>query len=105
MIFLIVTPATFLFALYGQLQLAWPLIISTGMLWLVIRLKWQLRRYAWFWVAIAAVGIFHIALIMFVPWPATWMPAVFMTGISTLDFLLILWIIVAVERTVGETAQ
>jgi len=105
MIFAIGAPATFLFALYGRLQLVWPLMISIGMLLIVIWLKWDLRRYARFWVTISAAGIFQIVLVLFLPWPGAWMPAVAMTGISTLDFLLVLWIIVSVERVMGKTLQ
>lgn len=104
-IFAIVAPATFLFAIYGQLQIVWPLIISVGVLWMVLWLKWDLRRYAWFWVTLAIIGIFHIALVLFVPWPATWVPAVLMTGILTPDFLLVLWVVVFLERVTAKTAQ
>jgi uncharacterized membrane protein YjgN (DUF898 family) len=80
-------------------------MITIGMLWLVIRLKWALRAHAWFWIAIAAVGISHIALVLFIPWPAAWMPVVLMTGISTIDFLFILWVIAVVERLMEKPVQ
>lgn len=103
LIFIIGAPAIFLFALYGRLELAWPLMISIGMMSIVIWLKWALRRRVWFWIAMAAIGIFHIALIIFVPWPATWVPALLMTIISTVDSFLILWVIVVIERAMGQS--
>lgn len=102
-IFMVIAPATFLLALYGRLELGWPLIISFGMLGLVIWLKWALRRHAWFWGTMAAIAILHLALIIFIPWPATWVPALLMTVISTVDFFLILWVLVIVERRAGQS--
>ena len=104
-IFIVIAPATFLFALNGRLELAWPLIISIGMMGLVIKLKWALRRHVWFWVAMAAIAIFHLALIIFIPWPATWVPSLLMTVFSTVDFFLILWVVVVVERIVGQSRR
>ena len=97
--------ATFFLGLYGRLQLAWPLMISVGVLWLVVWLRWDLRRSVWFWITIAALGIAHLALILLVPWSASWRPAAVMAGISTLDFLFVLWVIVFVERAMRKRAQ
>ena len=105
MILVIGAPATFLLALYGRLELAWPLMMSIGVLWFVIWLKWDLRRSAWFWITIAAVGSIHLAIILLVPWSSSWRPAAMMAGLGALDFLLILWLILFVEKVMGKTSQ
>jgi hypothetical protein len=67
------------------------------MIALVIWTKWALRYYVWFWATIAAISTFHLFVILCVPWPETWIPAVLMKLIITADFIFILWIVVAVE--------
>jgi len=105
LIFIFGAPTIFLFAVLGKLDLVWPSIVSLGMISIAVWVKWTLRRYAWFWITIAVIAIFHLSLIVFVPWPAAWVPAVLMTVISTADFLLILWVLVAIERIVRHPSR
>ncbi len=98
LIFVIGAPTTFLFAVYGRLELVWPLMVTIGMLGLVLRFKWKLRRHAWFWITRAVIAALHVPLILFVPWTTKWIPALAMTVIATADFSLILWILLIVEK-------
>jgi len=100
-IFIIGTPTVFLFAIYGRLELAMPLMIIIGMHGLVIFFKWKLRRRAWFWIAMTVSAALHVPLILFVPWTTRWIPALAITGGATADFFLILWILLVVERLMG----
>jgi len=106
-IFIVGAPTTFLFALYGRLELALPLMIIIGVLGLVILFKWKLRRHAWFWIAMVVIAALHVPLILFVPWTTRWVPALAITVIASADFCLILWILLVVERLMGgpKTAE
>jgi hypothetical protein len=94
--------ATFLFALYGRLELALPLMNVIGVLGLMILFKWKLRRYVWFWITMAVVAALHVPLIFFVPWATKWVPAVAIAGIDSADFCLILWVLILVEKFAGK---
>jgi hypothetical protein len=101
-IFMIGAPTTFLFALYGRLDLALPLMIITGVLGLVILFKWKLRRHAWFWITMVVIAALHVPLILFVPWTTSWVPALAITVIASADFCMILWILAVVGNLMGK---
>jgi hypothetical protein len=102
-IFIIGAPTTFLFALYGRLDLALPLMVIIGVLGLVILFKWKLRRHAWFWIAMLVIAALHVPLILFVPWTTRWVPALAITVIASADFCLILWIISIIGKVVERS--
>jgi MFS superfamily sulfate permease-like transporter len=101
-IFIICAPTVFLFGVYGRLELAMPLIIIIGVHGLVVLFKWKLRRQAWFWIAMTVSAALHIPLILFVPWRTRWVPGPALAGIATVDFCLILWILLVVGKFMGR---
>ncbi len=101
LIFVVGAPTTFLFALYGRLEMVWPLAITIGMIAIVIRFKWKLRRQTWFWVTMAVIAVPHVLWVLFVPWTTKWIPVFVYVGIATVDFALILWILLVVEKFMG----
>jgi hypothetical protein len=100
-IFIVGAPTTFLFALYGRLEMVWPLAITIGMIGIVIRFKWKLRRHTWFWITIAVIAALHVLWVLFVPWTTKWIPVFVYIGTATADFVLILWILLVVEKFMG----
>ena len=101
-IFIVGAPAVFLFAVYGRLELAMPLMIIIGMHGLVILFKWKLRRHAWFWIAMMVSAALHVPVILFAPWTARWVTALAITVGATADFFLILWVLLVVGKFMGE---
>ena len=101
-IVLIGAPMVFLFAFYGGLELAMPLTITIYALGFVVYLKWKLRQYAWFWITMTVIAALHVPLILFVPWTTKWVPGWAVAGFATVDFVLILWILLVVEKFMGE---
>ena len=93
LIIVIGAPATFLFALYGRLELALPLMNIIGVLGLMIFFKWKLRKHAWFWATMAVIAALHVALVLFVPWETRWVPALAIAVIDSVDFCAMVWII------------
>jgi hypothetical protein len=102
LIFLVGAPTAFLFALYGRLEMVWPLATTIGMIGIVIRFKWRLRAQAWFWVTMAVIAGLHVLWVLFVPWTTKWIPVFVYIGIATADFVLILWILLIVEKFMGN---
>ncbi|HEY7354589.1 MAG TPA: hypothetical protein VH596_17605 [Terriglobales bacterium] len=101
-ILIVGAPTVFLFAVYGRLELAMPLMIIVGMHGLVILFKWKLRRQVWFWIAMTVSAALHVRLILFIPWTTRWVPAVVITVGATADFFLILWILLVIGKFMGE---
>jgi hypothetical protein len=101
-IFIVGAPTTFLFALYGRLAMVWHLAITIDMIGLVIRFKWKLRRRTWFWVTMAVIAVLHVLWVLFVSWTTKWIPGFVYIGIATADFVLILWILLVVEKFMGN---
>ena len=99
---LIGTPTLFLYLVYGgRLERVWPFMITIGVLAIVIRFKWKLRRQTWFWVTMAVIAVLHVLWVLFVPWTTKWIPVFVYIGIATADFVLILWILLVVEKFMG----
>lgn len=65
--------------------------------------SWDRRRRRWFWVAIAAIAAVHAGLIIWVPWPAGWIPFAIMLPIVIADVTVILVILALVERRYDGT--
>lgn len=64
--------------------------IVLGMVMLAIKLRWNSRRHAWFWVTIALILALHFPLLFFVRWPETHIPTIaFSLPFGIADFLLI----------------
>jgi len=96
------TPTLFLYLVYGgRLERVWPFMITIGMIGIVIRFKWKLRRQTWFWVTMAVIAVLHVLWVLFVPWTTKWIPVFVYIGIATVDFVLILWILLVVEKFMG----
>jgi len=88
---------TWLFDHLGRFDLARPSLFSTGIIAFTVGMKWKLRRYAWFWIIITIIVILHVALIVYVPWTTSWVPAAVSAGICTIDYLVMLTILDAIE--------
>lgn len=102
LIILIGTPTFFLYLVYGgRIELVWPSMLTVIVLGVVIRFKWKLRKQAWFWVTMAVIAVLHFLWVLFVPWTTKWIPVFVYTGLATVDFVLILWILLVVERLIG----
>lgn len=81
----------------GRLDLALPILASVATIALVIMLKRQLVKHAWFWGLILLFSALHVALIWFVPWPSRWVFPLISAGIASADFCVLLVIISLVE--------
>jgi hypothetical protein len=91
-----------LFEHFGKLDLVLPILNSIGVLGFMLAFKRKLWRHAWFWVTMAVIAVLHVPLILFVPWGTKWVPALVIAVIDSLDFCLILWVLTAVGKFMGE---
>jgi hypothetical protein len=82
-----------LFIYFGRLDLARPSIMSAVMVALVIVMRWKLRRFLWFWIAMTLLAALHIPMILFVPWTSKWIPAIVTAPFAIADLYAVLWIL------------
>jgi hypothetical protein len=81
----------FFFSIYlGKAEMGFTACVALGMVILAIKLRWNLRRHAWFWVTIALILALQIPFLFIVRWAKTNIPTiVFSLPLGIADFLLI----------------
>ena len=85
------TPVFVFFAFLDKADMGLSTCIVLGMVMLAIRLRWQLRKYIWFWATIILILVFHVPLLLFVRWPQGKLPTLAYTlPIGVADFFVIL---------------
>ena len=83
-------PVFFVFVFLGKSELGFNLILVLGLIMIAVRLRWKLRRYAWFWGTIAFVLLLHIPFLFLVHWPQSKVPTIaYSLPLGLVDFLLI----------------
>jgi len=93
-----VAPLYIFFAYIGKQEMGRAACVCLGMVLLAIRIRWELRGQIWFWGVIVFLLILHVPLILFVPWPSRWIPAIGILPIGVLDCLIFLGAIWLVEK-------
>ena len=83
-------PLFFLFVYLGKAEMGFTACLVLGMFMVAVRLRWKLRRYAWFWATVVFVLLLHIPVLFLVHWPETHVPTiVYSLPLGIADFLLI----------------
>lgn len=83
-------PLFFLFVYLGKAEMGFTACLVLGMFMIAVRLRWKLRRYAWFWGTIAFILLLHIPFLFLVHWPQSNVPTiVYSLPLGIVDFLLI----------------
>ena len=94
----ILLPIYLLFYVLGREQMGLTAFIAIGIVLLAIRIRWDLRRYIWFWITIALVFAVHLPLIFLVRWPQSWVPAVVIIPVALIDCFAILGVFRLIEK-------
>lgn len=94
----ICVPIFWLFDQIGSFNMALPALNCFGMFGFLIYLKRDISHKPWFWVTITIAAILHAALIWYIPWTASWVPALAIAFISSLDICILLWILAVVSK-------
>src|SRR5580704_2684303 len=79
---LMLLPVFFVFAFLGKAELGFNVMLVSGLVMIAVRLRWRLRKYAWFWATIVLVFLVH--------WPESRVPTIaYSLPLGVADFLLI----------------
>lgn len=87
---------------FGRLNVALPLLVCMAAFGFVIYIRWDLKRRLWFWTTVAVIAGLQALLLWNMPWTSKWVPAAAYAGMSSLDFLGMLWVLAALERVFGS---
>ncbi len=83
-------PVLFLFIYLGKAEVGFTACIVLAMFMIAVRLRWKLRRYAWFWATIVFVLLLHVPFLFLVRWPQSNVPTIaYSLPLGVVDFLLI----------------
>jgi hypothetical protein len=89
----------YLFMIYlGKEELGYTACVVLGALLVAVRVRWDLRRHAWFWATIALVFALHVPLLFVVRWPQAMFHWVVVLPIAVADCLMTVGIIGLVEK-------
>jgi hypothetical protein len=96
-------PVFFVFVFLGKAELGFNVMLVLGLVMIAVRLRWKLRRYAWFWATIVFVLLLHIPFLFLVHWPQSRVPTIaYSLPLGIVDFLLISGSISLAQRVFGN---
>ena len=77
--------------------------ISTAVILYAARACWNLRAYAWFWVALTLMIALHLLLVLLVPWTSKSYPGLILFPIGVVDYFLVYGALKLVEKVAKRT--
>ena len=85
----ILAPVLLLFMYLGKADMGLAVCIVLGMILLAIKIRWDLRKHAWFWATIVFILALHVPLLFIVPWREKTHVRFYGFPIGIADFLII----------------
>jgi hypothetical protein len=83
-------PVFFVFVLLGKAEMGFNLVLVLGLVMIAVKLRWQLRKYLWFWVTILFVIVLHVPFLLLLYWPKSDVPTIaYSLPLGIVDFLVI----------------
>ncbi|MGA8739733.1 MAG: hypothetical protein WB561_00945 [Terracidiphilus sp.] len=85
----VTSPLFFLFDSFGKPgngRAAW---LSAMAILIAMKVRWELRKYKWFWLTMLCILAAHVPFVLLVPWTSRWIPAVGILPIVVADIAVI----------------
>ena len=96
-------PVFFVFVYLGKAEMGFNLVIVLGLSMIAVKLRWNLRKHAWFWATIVLILALHVPLLFIVRWPQSNVPTLaYSLPIGIADFLLIMGAISLAQKLFSE---
>jgi hypothetical protein len=93
-------PIFFLFAHRAEPGRGMIATVFAGVILITAKLFWELKRNAWFWVAMSLIVAIHISIVLLVPWPnVSHARGAGLSVIGLPDFFLVYGIFNLVKKT------
>jgi hypothetical protein len=102
----ILAPVFFLITFLSNADMALAACIVLGTVILAIKIRWHLRKRAWFWAIIGCILALHVPLIRLVRWPQGNVPTLFYTmPLGIADFLIISGALGLAEKFLSKSSS
>lgn len=95
---LIASPVIILFTYLDKFRQGIGAWICAGIVVGVVRIRWDLKRNPWFWVAILMAAMLQVPFVMLVPWTKKYSTMVTLLPFGILDYVVINWCINQAEK-------
>ena len=95
-------PVLILFNYFGKFDLGLNVCLCLFVNILVIRIRWKLREYPWFWGAMAVVMAVELPAVVLIRWPPYWVPAVVLLPIAVVAYLVATGALQLAEKLFGK---
>ena len=94
-----------LFAVVGDPGRGRAAAISLGSIVVAARLRWDLKKYVWFWITLVVVAGLHIPLILLIPWTSRSYPGVVLLPTMLVDCAIVYGCIKLAEKVMKARQQ
>lgn len=86
--------------------MGFSLALVLGAAALAVKLRWKLRKHAWFWATILLILALHVPFLFIVRWPESNVPTIaYSLPIGIVDFLLILGALNLAEKIFSKDSS
>lgn len=89
LILLCSSPILIVFAIFGAVWIGFGTWVCFVTVIVVVRIRWDLRRYFWFWTTVAFAGLLQIPLVLLIPWKDSNLTRITFFPVGVLDFLTV----------------
>jgi len=99
------SPLFILFAYFGDPGRGRAAWISAGIVFVLIRAFWGLKKRVWFWLTVTMIVCLHVPLTLLIPWGDQPLSYVALLPVGLLDFAIAYGIIRLVEGVMNRGAR
>jgi len=91
-------PILIVFAILGRVWIGFGAWICSGLVMLVVRARWDLRRHIWFWMIIIFGELLQIPIVFLMPWSNRSLTWFSFLPVAVLDYGIIFGCVRLVEK-------
>jgi hypothetical protein len=89
LILLSLLPILIVFVVIGKIWLGFGAWICSGLVTLVVRARWDLRKHFWFWMTIAFAEVLQTPIVLMIPWNDRRLTWIVFLPVAVLDYAAI----------------
>jgi hypothetical protein len=82
-------PIFILFCFLGKWEMGIGAWICSGLVFLVMRTRWDLRKHVWFWIAVAFGFVLQAPIVLLIPWGNRNLTGISLLPVAVLDYGLV----------------
>jgi hypothetical protein len=95
-------PVFVVFCFLGRWETGIGAWICSGLVFLVIRTRWDLRKHVWFWMAVAFGFLLQVPIVLLIPWNNRNLTGISLLPVAVLDYGLVYGCVKLVEKMMSR---